>query len=113
MHQTPVVPASAAEVLGDAPSSSSGSEVVAAAAAAAADLSARSPGLSDDDITRVEARLGRALPELLISLYKRQNGGSSSGHPGAEQGGAETHQQEEEEVNMLNEVSVLYFCQSV
>ena len=43
---------------------------------AAADLSARSPGLSDDDITRVEARLGRALPELLISLYKRQNGGS-------------------------------------
>jgi hypothetical protein len=43
---------------------------------AAADLSARSPGLSDDDITRVEARLGRALPELLITLYKRQNGGS-------------------------------------
>ena len=43
---------------------------------AAADLAARSPGLSDDDITRVEARLGRALPELLITLYKRQNGGS-------------------------------------
>lgn len=36
---------------------------------------------------------------------KRQNGGSSSGHPGAEEGGAETHQQEEAEVNMLNEVS--------
>lgn len=43
---------------------------------AAATLAARSPGLSDDDITRVEARLGRALPELLITLYKRQNGGS-------------------------------------
>lgn len=43
---------------------------------AAAGLVARSPGLSDDDITRVEARLGRALPELLITLYKRQNGGS-------------------------------------
>ncbi len=45
-------------------------------AASAADPSA---GLSDDDITRVEARLGRALPELLITLYKLQNGGSVAG----------------------------------
>ncbi len=40
---------------------------------------ASTAGLSDDDITRVEARLGRALPELLITLYKLQNGGSVAG----------------------------------
>jgi hypothetical protein len=61
---------------------------------AAADLSARSPGLSDDDITRVEARLGRALPEMLITLYKRQNGGSVTSvcipNPGAEDAGRYT-----------------------
>ncbi|MFN7179361.1 SMI1/KNR4 family protein [Hyphomonas sp.] len=32
-------------------------------------------GLSEDDITRAEARLGRALPDTLIDLYRRQNGG--------------------------------------
>ena len=36
-------------------------------------------GLSEDDITRVEARLGRALPDTLIELYRRQNGGSVAG----------------------------------
>jgi len=33
-------------------------------------------GLSEDDITRTEARLGRALPDLLIALYRLQNGGT-------------------------------------
>ena len=33
-------------------------------------------GLSEDDITRAEARLGRALPDLLIALYRQQNGGA-------------------------------------
>lgn len=32
-------------------------------------------GLSEDDITRAEARLGQALPDTLIDLYRRQNGG--------------------------------------
>lgn len=32
-------------------------------------------GLSDDDITRFEAQLGRALPDTLIALYQRRNGG--------------------------------------
>jgi hypothetical protein len=36
-------------------------------------------GLSEDDITRVEARLGRALPDTLIELYRRQNGGNVAG----------------------------------
>jgi hypothetical protein len=36
-------------------------------------------GLSDDDITRLEARLGRALPDLLIDLYHRQDGGPVNG----------------------------------
>jgi hypothetical protein len=34
------------------------------------------PGCSEDDITRAEARLGRALPDLLIALYRLRNGGS-------------------------------------
>ncbi|MFN4225122.1 MAG: SMI1/KNR4 family protein [Hyphomonas sp.] len=33
-------------------------------------------GLGEDDITRTEARLGRALPDMLIDLYRRQNGGT-------------------------------------
>lgn len=41
---------------------------------AAAGLPAGS-GLSDDDITRLEARLGRALPDLLIDLYHQRDGG--------------------------------------
>ncbi len=49
-------------------------------AAAWADAhSAMTRGLSEDDITRAEARLGRALPDLLISLYRYQNGGSVAG----------------------------------
>lgn len=37
------------------------------------------PGLTDDDITRLEARLGRALPDTLIALYQRRNGGPVNG----------------------------------
>lgn len=40
---------------------------------------AEASGLSEDDITRVEARLGRALPDTLIALYRLQNGGSVAG----------------------------------
>lgn len=36
-------------------------------------------GLSEDAITVIEARLGRALPDTLIALYQRQNGGSVAG----------------------------------
>lgn len=32
-------------------------------------------GLSEDEITCAEARIGRALPDTLIDLYHRQNGG--------------------------------------
>lgn len=35
-------------------------------------------GLGEDDITRTEARLGRALPDLLIDLYRQQNGGQAA-----------------------------------
>lgn len=44
-----------------------------------AEASAAHTGLSDDDITRLEARLGRALPDLLIELYQRQDGGPVNG----------------------------------
>lgn len=46
------------------------------AAAWADAYSALTEGLSDDDVTRAEARLGRALPDLLIALYRQQNGGA-------------------------------------
>lgn len=46
------------------------------AAARADAYSALNESLSEDDITRAEARLGRALPDLLIALYREQNGGS-------------------------------------
>lgn len=46
------------------------------AAAWADAYSALTEGLSEDDITRAEARLGRALPDLLIALYRQQNGGT-------------------------------------
>lgn len=36
-------------------------------------------GLSDEDIIRLEARLGRALPDLLIALLQRQDGGPVNG----------------------------------
>jgi hypothetical protein len=49
------------------------------AAAWADAYSALTEGLSEDDITRAEARLGRALPDLLIALYRQQNGGSVAG----------------------------------
>ena len=49
------------------------------AAAWADAYSALTEGLSEDDITRAEARLGRALPDLLIALYRHQNGGSVAG----------------------------------
>lgn len=49
------------------------------AAAWADACSALTEGLSEDDITRAEARLGRALPDLLIALYRQQNGGSVAG----------------------------------
>lgn len=52
----------------------SASEVEAAAWADA--YSTLTEGLSEDDITRAEARLGRALPDLLIALYRQQNGGT-------------------------------------
>ncbi|MBK8198354.1 MAG: SMI1/KNR4 family protein [Acidobacteria bacterium] len=35
--------------------------------------------LGDDDITRLEARLGRALPDLLIALYHQRDGGLVNG----------------------------------
>jgi len=38
-----------------------------------------SRGLSEDAVTVIEARLGRALPDTLIELYSRQNGGSVAG----------------------------------
>jgi len=37
------------------------------------------PGLTDDDITRLEARLGRALPDRLIALLQKHNGGLVNG----------------------------------
>ncbi|MFN7164690.1 MAG: SMI1/KNR4 family protein, partial [Hyphomonas sp.] len=46
------------------------------AAAWADAYSTLTEGLSEDDITRAEARLGRALPDLLIALYRQQNGGA-------------------------------------
>lgn len=49
------------------------------AAAWADAYSALTEGLSEDDITRAEARLGRALPDLLIGLYRQQNGGAVAG----------------------------------
>lgn len=49
------------------------------AAAWADAYSALTEGLSEDDITRAEARLGRALPDQLIALYRHQNGGSVAG----------------------------------
>lgn len=49
------------------------------AAAWADAYSALTEGLSEDDITRAEARLGRALPDLLIALCRQQNGGSVAG----------------------------------
>ncbi|MEQ9504950.1 MAG: SMI1/KNR4 family protein [Hyphomonas sp.] len=52
--------------------------VEARASVNAADTSAHT-GLSDDDITRLEARLGRALPDLLIDLYQHQDGGPVNG----------------------------------
>ena len=46
------------------------------AAAWADAYSVLTEGLSEDDVTRAEARLGRALPDLLIALYRHQNGGT-------------------------------------